>query len=101
MRLPFETVDTFRRYSAIDPPAGDVDFFEFRRDLEEGTTFVATVVQSQIDSVMGLYYCPDDNAGPNWAYGRWWWWLSGAEVDLCRRGPDPVRDRSRRCGTCR
>lgn len=56
VRLPFETRDTRRAYSALDPTADDVDFY--RLDLEEGTVLEAEVVRGQIDSIMGLFFCP-------------------------------------------
>lgn len=54
--LPFDTTDTRRHYTAIDPPAGDIDFFRFSANA--GETLVATVSRGQIDSVLGLWYCP-------------------------------------------
>ncbi len=54
--LPFDTTDTRRHYSAIDPPAGDIDFFRFHANA--GETVIAEVSRGQIDSVLGLWYCP-------------------------------------------
>ena len=55
-RLPFDTVDTRRSFTAIDPAGDDVDFFKLRR-LEAGTTLIAEVLTGQIDSVLGLFQC--------------------------------------------
>ncbi len=56
---PFNTLATNGRYSAIDPAAADIDFFRFGADA--GQYLVAEVTRGQIDSVLGLYYCPPRN----------------------------------------
>ena len=53
---PFNTVDTRRHYSSIDPAAADIDFYRFT--AEAGKYLVAEVTRGQIDPVLGLYYCP-------------------------------------------
>lgn len=53
---PFNTRDTKRHYSAIDPAAADIDFYRFT--AEAGKYLVADVARGQIDSVLGLFYCP-------------------------------------------
>ncbi len=53
---PFDTLDTKRRYSAIDPAAADIDFYRFT--AEAGKYLIADVARGQIDSVLGLFYCP-------------------------------------------
>lgn len=61
INAPFISTDTKRSYTAIAPPAGDIDFYEF--PLEEGTTLVAEITRGQLDSVMGLWFCPDNGGG--------------------------------------
>ncbi len=58
---PFDTVDTRHHYSSIDPEAADVDFYRFT--AEAGKYLVAEVTRGQIDSVLGLYYCPPTGNG--------------------------------------
>ena len=53
---PFDTLDTRRHYSSIDPEGADVDFYRFYADA--GKYLVAEVVRGQIDSVLGVFYCP-------------------------------------------
>ncbi len=53
---PFDTRNTKRHYSAIDPAAADIDFYRFT--AEAGKYLIADVARGQIDSVMALYYCP-------------------------------------------
>jgi len=54
--LPFDTTNTRWHYSAIDPEAADVDFFRFY--AHAGQTLAAEVTRGQLDSVLGLWYCP-------------------------------------------
>ena len=68
IELPFSTEDTRHAYSAIDPPAGDIDFFRMR--LEAGTSLLANVTRGQLDSVMGLWLCEADGAGGKKGKGK-------------------------------
>ncbi len=56
--VPFDTTDTKRHYSSIDPAAADIDFYRFHANA--GETLIAQVTRGQIDSVLGLWYCPPD-----------------------------------------
>ncbi len=56
--LPFNTVDTKNDFSAIDPAAADVDYYEVE-DLVAGQTLTAEVLRGQLDSVLGVF----DSAG--------------------------------------
>ncbi len=65
---PFDTTDTRRHYSSIDPEAADIDFYRFT--AEAGKYIIAEVTRGQIDSVLGLWYCPatgndDDSSDDN------------------------------------
>ena len=60
--LPFDSIDTEESYTSISPSAGDIDFFRFKRRLEAGTTLVAEVLTSQVDTVMALYQCDAGDA---------------------------------------
>jgi len=60
--LPFDSIDTEESFTSISPSAGDIDFFRFKRRLEAGTTFVAEVLTSQVDTVMALYQCDSGDA---------------------------------------
>ncbi len=62
VELPFNSSDTRRKYTAIDPAAADIDFFRFHADA--GKYLVAEVARGQIDSVLGLYYCPPTGNAP-------------------------------------
>jgi hypothetical protein len=68
IRLPFDSKDTFRDYTALSPSADDVDFYQIREPLKAGTTLVAEVLTGQIDSVLGLYRCNDLSAGNRHSY---------------------------------
>ena len=59
IELPFDSIDTKRAYTSIDPAADDIDFFRFKYKLEAGTTLVAEVLTGQVDTVMGLYKCDE------------------------------------------
>jgi hypothetical protein len=56
IRTPFDTFDTRRAYSALHPTGDDSDFYQL--DLEAGSLLEAEVVRGQIDSIMGLFFCP-------------------------------------------
>jgi len=60
--LPFDSIDTEESFTSISPAAGDIDFFRFKRRLEAGTTLVAEVLTSQVDTVMALYQCDTGDA---------------------------------------
>jgi len=60
--LPFDSIDTKKSFTSISPSAGDIDFFRFKRRLEAGTTLVAEVLTSQVDTVMALYQCDTGRA---------------------------------------
>lgn len=53
--VPFNTAPN-SMLTEISPSAGDIDFFSV--NLEAGTTLIADVQRGQLDSVMGLWYCP-------------------------------------------
>lgn len=79
--IPFDTRDTKRRYSAIDPAAADIDFYRFT--AEAGKYLIADVARGQIDSVLGLYYCPpklDDDDDDDDDHSRR---HSGVKLDKC------------------
>ena len=59
IELPFNSIDTKRAYTSIDPAADDIDFFRFKYKLEAGTTLVAEVLTGQLDTVMALYKCDE------------------------------------------
>ncbi len=50
--LPFDSGDA-RRFTAISPVGGDVDFFRF--EARAGTTLIAEITHGSLDSVLGLY----------------------------------------------
>ena len=56
LTAPFASTDTKRDYTAIDPPAGDIDFFRFQADA--GKYLILETTTGQVDTVLGLYYCP-------------------------------------------
>ena len=53
VELPFDTIDTKKRFSEISPAAGDVDYYGF--EAEGGTTLVAEILHGQLDSVIGVF----------------------------------------------
>ena len=55
--LPFDSIDTFRDFTALAPSGEDIDFYLIDSPLDAGSTLVAEIVTGQIDSVMGLYHC--------------------------------------------
>lgn len=54
VKLPFDTIDTKKRFSEIRPAGDDVDYFELRK-LKAGETLIAEVLTGQIDTVLGLF----------------------------------------------
>lgn len=54
VKLPFNTLNTKKSFSSIDPAAADVDYYKIR-NLGAGQTLIAEVVRGQIDSVMGIF----------------------------------------------
>ncbi|MEM8770232.1 MAG: hypothetical protein AAGD92_01160 [Pseudomonadota bacterium] len=52
VRLPFNTLGV-NRYTEIEPEGGDVDWYRFHG--KAGTTVIAEVLTSQLDTVMGLF----------------------------------------------
>ena len=54
--LPFDTIDN-KRFTAISPAGGDVDYFRFRADA--GQLLTANLLQGSIDSIIAVF----DSAG--------------------------------------
>lgn len=80
--VPFNTLNTAWRYSAIDPAADDIDFYRFKS--EAGKYLIADVARGQIDSVMALYYCPPSEESQSRSrWDRWWDRYRKNRMDKC------------------
>ena len=61
---PFNTAPN-SMFTEISPAAGDIDFFSLT--VEAGQTMIVEVTRGQIDSVLGLFFCPDNDCNPETA----------------------------------
>ncbi len=61
---PFNTAPN-SMFTELSPDAADIDFFSIV--VEAGQTMLVQVTRGQIDSVLGLFFCPDNDCDPNTA----------------------------------